>query len=228
MVHNKIEKNCTKFHSIALQEDQSALFPMGGEDHPLKSVADQVCDMVSLAQRQDCETLQAFVSSHLSDLPADSPSSERAKILVAAMVYEGRESFSHVLGIFGRYLPVLRASIESEEDQCAAAEAVVLVWARSPAMTVMVMDKLVAMKLIAPISLARFLLGAYDLCKQRSDVVWELLVAAINKPVALVKTVRKDLAVAQKELEDLKTSLGPGEHPCECARGVGARELQGG
>jgi len=31
-----------------------------------------------------------------------------------------------------------------------------------------------------------------------------LLVAAINKPVSLVKTVRKDLATAQKELEDLK------------------------
>jgi hypothetical protein len=41
--------------------------------------------------------------------------------------------------------------------------------------------------------------------QQRSDIVWELLVAAINKPVALVKTVRKDLATAQKELEVTKT-----------------------
>lgn len=202
-----------------LQEDQSAVFPMSDEEHPLKGVAEQVRDMVSLAQRRDCETLQEFVSSHLSDLPSDKPSSERAKVLIAAMVYEGRESFSHVLGIFGRYLPVLRASIETEEDQFAAAEAVVLVWSRSPAMTIMVMDKLVAMKLITPIALTRFLLADYDRCKQRSDVVWELVIAAINKPVALVKTVRKDLALAQKELEDLKTSLGPGEHPCECTAG---------
>ena len=66
----------------------------------------QVCDMVSLAQRQSAETLQDFVCSHLSDLPSDHPSAERTRILVAAMVYEGRESFSHVLGILGRYLPV--------------------------------------------------------------------------------------------------------------------------
>jgi len=196
-----------------LLQDQSAVFPMGEEHHPLKTVADQVCDMVSLAQRQDSETLQEFVSAHLSNLPSDQPSAERAKILVAAMVYEGRESFSHVLGILGRYLPVLRNSIESEEEQCAAAEAVALVWSRSNAMCVMVMDKMVAMKLISPITLVRWLLSDYELCRQRNDIVWELLVAAINKPVALVKTVRKDLAAAQKELEELKVSLGPGEHP---------------
>ncbi len=43
--------------------------------------------------------------------------------------------------------------------------------------------------------------------------MWELLIAAINKPVSLVKTVRKDLAAAQNQLEQLKLSLGPGEHP---------------
>ena len=53
------------------------------------------------------------------------------------------------------------------------------------------MDKLVAMKIVAPLSLARFFLSDYERCKQKSDTVWELLVAAINKPVALVKTVRK-------------------------------------
>jgi len=41
-----------------LQQDQSAVFPMGADDHPLKAVSEQVCDMVSLAQRQDCEVLQ--------------------------------------------------------------------------------------------------------------------------------------------------------------------------
>mmetsp|Transcript_33861 Transcript_33861/g.52732 ORF Transcript_33861/g.52732 Transcript_33861/m.52732 type:complete len:181 (-) Transcript_33861:1225-1767(-) len=34
-----------------------------------------------------------------------------------------------------------------------------------------------------------------------------------NKQIALVATVKKDLAAAQKEIEELKTSLGEGEHP---------------
>jgi|NorSeaMetagenome_1021524.scaffolds.fasta_scaffold65783_1 nuclear cap-binding protein subunit 1 len=154
-----------------LPEDQTAVFPMGAEDHPLKTVAEQVCDMVSLAQRQSAEALQEFVSSSLSDLPSEHPSAERTKILVAAMVYEGRESFSHVLGILGRYLPVLRASIESDEEQCAAAEAVAQVWSRSHFMCFMVMDKMVAMKLISPLTLVRWLLSDYERCRQQSDVV---------------------------------------------------------
>jgi hypothetical protein len=155
---------------------------------------------------------------------------QRAKVLVAAMVFEGRESLSHVLGILGRYthtdrqtdrqthththkcdkkhndryLPVLRVCVHSEEDQHAAADAVEEVWAKSNSMCVVVLDKLVALKLIAPITLVRWLLGDYEQCKARSDVVWELLIFAINKPVALVKTVRNDLATAQKELEQLK------------------------
>ena len=99
---------------------------------------------------------------------------------------------------------MLRVCVHSEEDQHAAADAVEEVWAKSNSMCVVVLDKLVALKLIAPITLVRWLLGDYEQCKARSDVVWELLIFAINKPVALVKTVRNDLATAQKELEQLK------------------------
>ena len=41
-------------------------------------------------------------------------------------------------------------------------------------MCVMVMDKMVAMKLIAPITLVRWLLSDYHLCRQRNDIVWEV------------------------------------------------------
>ena len=196
-----------------MREDQSAVFPMAADGHPLKELAVELCDMVSLARRLDCEALQQFVSSQLSNLPGEQPTADRAKMLISAMVYEGRESFSHVLGILGRYLPVLRACVESEADQYAAAAAVHEVWERSPAMSVVVLDKLVAMKLVAPLNLVRWLLGDYEACKLRADFAWELLISAINKPVALVKTVRQDLAAAQKELEVLKEKLGEGDHP---------------
>lgn len=35
--------------------------------------------------------------------------------------------------------------------------------------------------------------------------MWELLFLCLSKPVALVSTVKKDLAATQKELDDLKT-----------------------
>jgi 23S rRNA C2498 (ribose-2'-O)-methylase RlmM len=47
------------------------------------------------------------------------------------------------------------------------------------------------MKLIAPLVLVTWLLSDYSLCHQRADIAWDLLIAAINKPVALVTTVRK-------------------------------------
>ena len=47
------------------------------------------------------------------------------------------------------------------------------------------------MKLIAPLVLVTWLLSDYSLCHQRADITWDLLIAAINKPVALVTTVRK-------------------------------------
>jgi hypothetical protein len=47
------------------------------------------------------------------------------------------------------------------------------------------------MKLIAPLVLVTWLLSDYTLCHQRADIAWDLLIAAINKPVALVTTVRK-------------------------------------
>ena len=173
------------------------------EDH-MRELVTEVQDMVSLSRREECSVLEEFVANSLSDLTSETPTADRAKILVAAMVYEGRESFSHVLGIVGRYLKVLRSCVEGEEEQFACATAISHTWKKNPQCFVMVMDKFVAMKLISPINLAKWLLSSFEYVEGRGDAVWELMIMAIRKPVELVRTVRRDLSEAQKELDKLK------------------------
>mmetsp|Transcript_2170 Transcript_2170/g.5691 ORF Transcript_2170/g.5691 Transcript_2170/m.5691 type:complete len:724 (-) Transcript_2170:299-2470(-) len=196
-----------------LRRDQSAVYPYEDPSHPLHRLAAELRDRVSLARRDPCEMLQEFVNKSLADLPGPDPSRERTRMLVAAMVFEGRESFSHVLGILGRYLDVLRNALETVEDEEAAVQAVTEVWVKSPQNCVMVMDKLVAMKLVAPVSLVRWLLADYDQCRAREPYMWELLSRAISKPVTLVATVRSDLDAATAELDALRSSAGSDRDP---------------
>jgi len=192
--------------SSLMQQDVSAVFPYEDAEHPLHTVAAEVQDMVSLAKRCENAALEEYVAEKLSNLPTEAPSADRVKVLVSGMVFEGRESFSHALGILGRYLPVLRSVIDSKEDEQAAAAAVSEVWVKSTQSCIMVMDKLVAMKLISPITLVQWLLNDYHAIEAKQDYMWELLFLCLSKPVALVSTVKKDLAATQKELDDLKTA----------------------
>jgi hypothetical protein len=54
-----------------MTEDQAAVFPMSEQGHVLKEVGEEMCDLVSLARRVDCETVQEFVGANLSNLTGE-------------------------------------------------------------------------------------------------------------------------------------------------------------
>ncbi len=139
-----------------LPHDQSAIWLYEDTSCEFHSEANAVQALVSLAARAEASVVQAEVDSKLADLKSDSPSEERAKIVTSACVYEGRESVSHLMGISGRYLTVLRSALQGHDEQRAAAECVARTWERCRQNVVLVMDKFVSMKLISPFSVVSF------------------------------------------------------------------------
>ena len=201
-----------------LPRETAAVFPFADKDHALHVRAEGLRELVSLARRAEATEVEEYVARELSDLPGDSPSADKVRVMVSAMVFEGRESFSHVLGILGRYLAPLRAALAAgDEAERAAAGAVAEVWAGSPHSLMMVMDKMVAMKLIAPLTLVNWLLESYRGVVAKGHFAFELLLKAIQKPVALVATVRRDLRAAKEELQALKAEQTDEEESAEVA-----------
>jgi hypothetical protein len=54
----------------------------------------------------------------------------------------------------------------------------------------------------------KWLLSSYDEVRGRSDYLWEILHNTINKPLALVGTIKKDLTQAQLEVTELRQNPG--------------------
>jgi len=194
-----------------LPGDQSAIWPYDEQDAAFSKEAAAIRDLVCLSNKAESERVQAAVDDLLSDLKTDAPSEERARVLVSAVVYEGRESVSHLMGISGRYLSVLRSVMGGEDEQRAACDSVIKVWANCRQNVVLVLDKFVSMKLVSPFALVRWLLASYDDCLDKQDFVWEVLHLTIAKPLALVERVKADLEAAEQEAKEMRERPGDTE-----------------
>ncbi|KAJ3271449.1 Nuclear cap-binding protein subunit 1 [Terramyces sp. JEL0728] len=139
------------------------------------------------------------------------------------IMYQGSKSFSHLLGVIERYLPLLQKINETEEHQLLTTKVTHAFWENNPQFLEIILTKLVNYKVIEAKAIFTWLLSAENLEKNCTKFfVWNILSTTLNKLTVRVQqiTLRLEKKSPSDEMmnDDIQESVASLEGALEAAQ----------
>eukprot|EP01119_Soliformovum_irregulare_P015692 TRINITY_DN4452_c0_g2_i1.p1 TRINITY_DN4452_c0_g2~~TRINITY_DN4452_c0_g2_i1.p1 ORF type:complete len:813 (+),score=280.00 TRINITY_DN4452_c0_g2_i1:227-2440(+) len=139
------------------------------------------------------ETLQVENFASIND-------TDKLDILLSSVLKVGAKSFSHLLAVLERYLPVLQKHINSPERKMQALKCVKFFWEKSPQHIIILTDRLMTCRIIDSTAIVNWIFSAEELEYFRKSYVWEVLGNTLTRTLARTETLRDELKSAEDGL----------------------------
>lgn len=126
---------------------------------------------------------------------------DKLDIMVHCLIKMGSKSFSHLLAVTERYLPLLQKYVNSSEAKLIVLKAIQHFWQKSPQHIIILMDRYMTYRIIDNTSIVNWLFSPDVLPEFTRDYVWVILRNTIHKTLARTETMREELRTAEAALE---------------------------
>ncbi|KAJ3320157.1 Nuclear cap-binding protein subunit 1 [Boothiomyces sp. JEL0866] len=120
------------------------------------------------------------------------------------IMYQGSKSFSHLLGVVERYLPLLQKINEDEQRQLLTTRVTHAFWENNPQFLEIILTKLVNYKIIEARAIITWLLSPENLEKNCTRFfVWNILSTTLNKLTVRVEQITIRLEKQKNQADDM-------------------------
>jgi len=123
---------------------------------------------------------------------------DRLDILMHCLIKMGSKSFSHLLAVTERYLPLLQKYINSPETKAITLKAVRYFWQKSPQHIIIMMDRLMTYRVIDNTSIINWIFSTEEQANFTKGYIWDILRNTISKTLARTETVKDELKAAEE------------------------------
>ncbi|KAJ3255331.1 Nuclear cap-binding protein subunit 1 [Boothiomyces macroporosus] len=120
------------------------------------------------------------------------------------IMYQGSKSFSHLLDVVERYLPLLQKINEDEERQLLTTRVTQAFWEKNPQFLEIILTKLVNYKIIEAKAIITWLLSSENLEKNCTKFfVWNILSTTLNKLTVRVEQITIRLEKQRHQTDEM-------------------------
>ncbi|CAB4419816.1 unnamed protein product [Rhizophagus irregularis] len=171
--------------------EPSTSFKYEDSTHPLHDLAETL--LGKIRKRASNEDVQAYFKEIVTALPPKEQDQTIRDIFVQCVLMQGCKSFSHVLNVIERYLPILQSLNESPEDKLHTVKIVAEFWKRNTQFLGILLDKLLNYRVIDASSIITWLFTKEMETEVSKSYMWEIMKNTINKVISRVKQVQYKL-----------------------------------
>jgi len=164
----------------------------------------------SLKSRSTDAKLLLILNEGVGDFRLES-SGEKASLFTETVLHFGVSSLSHLLTTVERVIGVFRELSRTAEQKLGIIEAVMSFWKARPQYKVLVVDKLLALRILDGVSVINFIFTELVIPEASSGYVWELLRRTVAKTISRTETVEAALEEDERVLRQMKEKGADGE-----------------
>ncbi|RIA87394.1 MIF4G like-domain-containing protein [Glomus cerebriforme] len=171
--------------------DPSTNFKYEDSAHPLHDLAETL--LGKIRKRASNEEVQAYFKEIVAVLPSKEQDQTIRDVFIQCVLMQGCKSFSHVLNVIERYLPILQSLNETPEDKLHTVKIVAEFWKKNTQFLGILLDKLLNYRVIDASSIITWLFTKDMETEVTKSYMWEIMKNTINKVISRVKQVQSKL-----------------------------------